>query len=176
MHPLHAWVMSLMVMLQPSAPWRDTYDRTAYAIEDAARVAPLPGEADREARVVETVAELVAVTYFESHFDPIAVGDHGQSLGLAQIGVSNLTALGLNRSQLLEPEWNLYAAAEFLKQSHRTCRGRPPDEQLAAYATGRGLCRVPEGVRASKNRIRKARALLLARPPFWTESSGAGSS
>lgn len=117
--------------------------------------------------------ELVSLTFFESHFDPNAVKDDdgGDSLGLAQVNVSNLRALGMTREELLTTDGNLRAALAMMRDSHRTCRARPWKQQLAAYATGRGLCGVPEGVRASEHRLSLAKELLREHPPVWTSTA-----
>ena len=165
-----AWIYALMIALVPSAPWKSSYLDTAHAIEDVSRESPLyPGD-DGPAR---TAAEIVAIGYFESHFDPNAVGDKGSSIGFGQIGVSNLRDLGLKSpDDLRDVRTNLRAMVTLLRESHRVCRGHPLRQQLAAYATGRGLCTVPEGIVASEHRMARAELLLREHPPYWVEVRG----
>ena len=59
-------------------------------------------------------------------------------------------------------------AVEMVAKSHRVCAGRPYEEQLGWYASGGPGCSVPEGLEASRNRLRLAERLLEARPPFWS--------
>ena len=141
-------------------------DRDA-AIEKVAHEAPLYDDDDG---VVRTVAELVSLSYHESHFDPRAVDKSGQSFGLTQIDASNLASLGLkSRDELFDPITNLRAALKLMRISHRLCRRRPAVDGLANYASGGATCSVPEGLVASRRRMRLALALLKKHPPKWVE-------
>jgi hypothetical protein len=169
-----AWILSLMLFLQPSAPWRDTFPATAEAISVAAHEAPIFTGRDA---VERTAAQLVALMWFESRFDPNAAGDHGQSLGLAQIGVSNLHALGLTREQLFDPATNTRAALRMMQLSFVVCRVHPKEERLAHYAAGGDGC--TKGIKESVHRTQLAARLLRDHPVFWSEAtpapSGSGS-
>jgi Transglycosylase SLT domain len=171
---MKSWILSLLLFLAPHSDFAWTFDATAAAIDKIVHETPIYDTNDGPER---TAAELVAVAYYESSFDPMAfhANDGAQgvnSVGLAQISTSNLPALGLSDwRDLTDPETNLRAAAKMLRASHRTCRGFPWAQQLASYATGRGLCSVPEGVVASVERLTLARRLLAERPAFWTQPS-----
>jgi membrane-bound lytic murein transglycosylase MltF len=161
------WLLSLMQLLVPQAPYADTFPATAAAIDKVAHEAPLYDDDDG---VVRTAVELVALAFHESHFDPRAVAKDGSSVGLAQIDVSNLANLGLaKREQLFDVETNLRAALKLMRISHRICRRRPPEDRLANYASGGATCDVPEGLVASRRRMKLATALLRAHPPRWIE-------
>lgn len=166
---MFAWIYTLIVLLVPHAEWSGSYEETARAIADVAEAHPLyPGEDGR----VRTAVELVAIASFESSFDPRATREDrgGLSVGLMQVNVSNLRALGLrSMEQLFDVRTNLEAAVRLLKASHATCRGRPLDDQLAQYATGGPTCSVPGGLLASRHRMKRARELLAQHPPFWSE-------
>ncbi|HEU4407112.1 MAG TPA: transglycosylase SLT domain-containing protein [Polyangiaceae bacterium] len=146
-----AWVLSLLFVLQPDAPWRASYPAPARAIAEAAeRSEPLFPGPDGRAR---TAALLVAVAYHESRFDPKAVGDGGRSFGLFQLqrgGASNFTPAVAARRSLA-----------FLRSSMNSCRDRAEDERLAAYASGR----CDRGLEASRARMRLGRALVAGHPP-----------
>jgi hypothetical protein len=146
-----AWVLSLLLFLQPDAPWRASYEETARAIAAAAAEAePLFPGPDGRAR---TAALLVAVAYHESRFRPDAVGDGGRSFGLFQHqrgGASNFT-----------PTVAAPRALASLRASRQACRARPEGEQLAAYASGR----CDRGLEASRARMALGRALVTRRPP-----------
>ncbi len=146
-----AWVLSLLLLLQPDAPWRASYEETARAIATAAELAePLFPGPDGRAR---TAALLVAVAYHESRFDPNAVGDGGRSFGLFQHqrgGTSNFA-----------PAVAAPRALETMRGSMNVCRARPADERLAAYASGR----CDRGLAASRARLALSRALLAGHPP-----------
>lgn len=164
------WIYALMVWLAPSAPWSSTYWATASAIDRVAHDSPLYETDDG---IERTAAELVAVAYFESRFDPEAVFTDrgGDSLGLEQINTSNLARLGLTRAEALEPEANLRAAVRLMRASHRTCRGHPREELLGHYASGGPTCTVAAGLVASRHRMRLAEAILRERPVYWVEAT-----
>jgi hypothetical protein len=167
--PMAVWILSLMQLLVPHAPYADTFPATAAAIEKVAHEAPLYDDDDG---VVRTVAELVALSFHESHFDPRAVDKGGTSFGLTQVDASNLGMLGLkSTSDLFDPETNLRAALKLMRISHRLCRQRPIEDALANYASGGGTCSVPEGLVASRRRMKLAAALLRQHPPRWVEVS-----
>jgi membrane-bound lytic murein transglycosylase MltF len=158
-----------MQLLVPHAPYADSFPATAAAIEKVAHEAPLYDDDDG---VVRTVAELVSLSFHESRFDPRAVDKTGQSVGLAQVDVSNLANLGLSkREELFDPETNLRAALKLMRISHRLCSYRPAEDGLANYASGGGTCSVPEGLVASRRRMRFAAALLKRHPPRWVDVS-----
>ncbi|HEU4411837.1 MAG TPA: transglycosylase SLT domain-containing protein [Polyangiaceae bacterium] len=146
-----AWVLSLLLFLQPDAPWRASYDETARAIAEAAeRAEPLFPGPDGRAR---TAALLVAVAYHESRFDPKAVGDGGRSFGLFQLqrgGASNFT-----------PQVAARRSLAMIRSSRNACRDRPENERLAAYASGR----CDRGLEASRARMRLGRSLFAGHPP-----------
>ena len=160
------WILLILQSVQPNAPWSATYEETARAIDDVAHESPIYDSNDG---VERTIAEIVAVARFESTFDPHAIGDHGQSLGFGQIGVSNVRRLGIDRDDLLDVRENVRAMVRLLKESHRVCRANAPEDQLAAYATGNARCRVAEGLAASRHRMAYARWILRTYRPFWVE-------
>jgi membrane-bound lytic murein transglycosylase MltF len=164
-----AWILSLMHLLVPNVPYADTFSATAAAIEKVAHEAPLYDDDDG---VVRTVAELVALSYHESKFYPRAVDKTGTSFGLTQIDESNLKNLGLkSREELFDPETNLRAALKLMRISHRLCKWHPREDALANYASGGGTCSVPEGLVASRRRMKLAAALLRKHPPHWVDAS-----
>ena len=161
------WILKLMQLLMPRAPYMDTYAATAAAIDKVAHEAPLY---EGEDAVVETAVDLVALSYYESRFDPKAVDKKKTSYGLTQIDGSNLKRLGIaKKEQLFDPETNLRAALTLMRISYRLCRYRPREERLANYASGGPTCSVPEGLIESRRRLKLAAALLRKHPVKWTE-------
>jgi hypothetical protein len=162
------WILSLMHLLVPQhAPYADTFPATAAAIDKVAHEEPLYDDDDG---VVRTAVELVSLAFHESRFDPRAVAKDGSSFGLTQIDTSNLATLGLTRKEeLFDIETNLRAALKLMRISHRICRGRPPEDGLANYASGGGTCSIPQGLIESRRRMRLAAALLRKHPPQWVE-------
>ena len=164
---MYVWILGLMQLLVPHAPYADTFPATAAAIEKTAHESPLYDDDDG---VVKTVAELVSLAYHESKFDPRAVDKGGTSLGLTQVDISNLGHLGLSRpEQLFDPETNLRSALKLMRISHRLCRYRPREDGLANYASGGGTCSVPQGLVESRRRMKLAAALLRRHPPRWVD-------
>jgi hypothetical protein len=134
-----------MISLQPDAPWRDTYDVTAQAIERAAN-GTLEGE-----------AELVALAWFESRFQPDAEGDSKSSFGLYQIAPGTC---GCSKDELINPESASRIAVRLIKVSRSICRDYPNEERLGWYAQGGNTCDSERGRRLSAHRIAKAKRLI----------------
>lgn len=67
-----SWVLALMLILQPEAPWKSTYQSSAEAIASAAQKHSVFDGPDGEAR---TAAWLVSLAYFEGSFKQDAAGD-----------------------------------------------------------------------------------------------------
>jgi hypothetical protein len=160
---LTAWILALIALCAPPDAARDRFDEIAGAIDDWA-------EGD-----TTLAAELVALAARESHFRPDAVGpDHlGEGYGLFQFHSSNLGVFRIGThavitktsAPLFRPAFATEVAALMVKESHRVCAGRPPEDRLGWYASGGGGCSVPEGLAASRNRTALAAWLLATRPP-----------
>ncbi len=156
-----AWILSLMLLLQPAkaTPWADTYEATAHAIADASVQSPLFTGAHGAER---TAALLVATGFFESRFRPDAIGDHGRSLCMLQVGESNLKALGVTREAMLtDLPTCLRAGLTMMKGSFSVCRGRPIEEWLGHYTAGGQGCR---GLVESRHRVGLALRLFRDHP------------
>ena len=168
------WILALLVLAAPPDASREDFDAIAQAIDVAAHESPLYVTDEREDGVARTVVELVAVATRESHLRPDAIGSDyaGFSYGLFQLHETNFLRLHLTWREAIAPLAGTRAALVLLAESHRVCRGRPIEEQLSEYASGRGRCDTPEGLRDSRNRMALARSLLARRPPYWTDTSG----
>jgi hypothetical protein len=138
-------------------PWEATYPATADALAAAAIAEPL---FDGARGAEHTLDLLVSLAWFESHFNPTAVGDGGASVGLFQIAPATA---GATRAQLLDPAQAAPIAIRLLRQSRRICKGRPVEEQLAWYARGGGGCS-DKGYELSRHRWAKAKWLYTAHP------------
>jgi hypothetical protein len=164
-----AWILTLMIALQPRAPWLDTYEATAKAIASVvAEEAPLfSGTEGRE----KSAALLVALSWAESRFDPKAVGDQGKSVGLYQIFHTNLpTPEGFARKDILGNQPNATKVAHrMLKQSMTICGKRPVEERLGWYASGDGAC--AKGLSESRFRVGLALKVFKANPPKGTKDA-----
>ena len=141
-----AYVLKLMLVAQPAAPWRSSYESTAVAIAEAANAQPLPFADDAAAR---TAALLVATARFESAFKQDAEGDplrgEPQSFCLLQVGKSNFAQLGVTR-ELMQHDIKtcVRTGLRMMHISFNVCRSRPIDERLNQYATGGGSCVQPK--------------------------------
>ena len=166
-----SWVLSLMLVAQPTAPWRSTYDATAEAIAAEANAAPLADGPER------TAALLVAVAWFESALRPDAAGDctkDGRSVActvsgsvahswcLMQIHETNHAGLSVTRAELqTDVRACVRAGLRMLTTSLRVCAAAPPRERLRWYAAGGGGCSASEDARRkSVHRIAFAERLL----------------
>jgi hypothetical protein len=152
---LARWILGLMTLLQPQAPWSDTYPATAAAIERVVvDKAPIFDGADGRAK---TAALLVALAWAESSFKPNAVG-HGGVRGLYQIG---------GHGDLSDPLKASLVAIELMRESFRLCEKRPTNERLAVYAAGGTSCKDPgdDALKKSRFRVSKGLWLFKERPP-----------
>ena len=145
-----------MLALQPEAPWKDTYQATAEAIDHAVAEQPSLFGDDPDGRA-KTAAVLVALAWAESTFKPNAVG-HGGVRGLYQIG---------GKTGMSDPLAASRTALTMIRESFRLCSARPVGERLAVYAAGGTSCKnMPEKVLAkSRFRVMKALALVKKIPP-----------
>jgi hypothetical protein len=153
---LASWILSLMLVLQPQAPWSDTYSSTASAIDQAVQEEPALFSNDAEGRA-RTAALLVALAWAESTFKPNAVGRRGVR-GLYQVG---------GRGDLSDPLKASRVALELIRDSFRLCGGRPVSERLAVYAAGGTSCKDPgtEALKKSRFRVMKGAWLVKQHPP-----------
>jgi hypothetical protein len=161
-----AWILVLMLALQPRAPWRDSYEETAKAIANVVtEEAPLFAGAEAKER---TAALLVALAWAESRFDPKAVGDHGRSVGLYQIFSANLpTSEGFKREDILgNPTNATRVALRMLRQSMNVCGKRPIEERLGWYASGNAQC--AKGLPESRFRVGLGQRIYREHPPAVT--------
>lgn len=147
-----AWIISMMVLLQPSAPWKDSYESTAIAITQAvSQETPLfDGIHGRE----RTATLLVSLAWFESRFDTKALGDHGQAHGLYQQH---------DHGVLDEPFMATIIAIQQIRISSRICKSKPLEEMLGWYAAGGNDCN--RGLKESRHRVLKALWLFRNYPP-----------
>lgn len=150
-----AWVVSLLTALEPSAPWSDTYARTAEAIAKVAESDPLfASEADGAAR---TATVLVSLAWYESHFKPDARSKDGKTLCLYQVQRSSFDD---PKEALKDPELCTRAAMKLLHRSLGECKTRHADERLALYMSGQ----CDRGGQESRYRMYLARKLLKDHP------------
>lgn len=149
---LTTWILALMVLLQPSAPWRADYEEVAKGIEEGARVVPIFAG---EQGLYRTVALDVSLAWYESRFDRHAVGDHGAAHGLFQVHATEASTVAEQVKQ----------ANALIKQSLRVCAARPFEERLGWYASGGPTCDRPGGLKASKHRMNTAVWLLRQNKP-----------
>jgi len=151
LNPFFVRVLAILIYLQPVAPWSNTYADTAHAITDVTEESsPLfAGPMGRE----RTIALLVSLAWFESHFNPEASGDNGMSHGLYQ---------QQRFGELRDPHEATVVALRELRISFRICRGHPASEGLGWYAAGGDGCENERGRRLSRHRYDKAVEISFA--------------
>lgn len=126
-----SWVVGLLMALEPTAPWSNTYEKTAEAIARAAESDPLfSAEDGGEER---TASLLVSLAWYESRLRPDAKSKDGRFLCLYQVSRSYLSEPA---KALRDPETCTRAAMQILKRSFQTCTKRPLSERLAIYISG----------------------------------------
>jgi hypothetical protein len=150
-----SWVVSLLAALEPSAPWSDTYEKTAEAIARVAESDPLYAVEDQGEE--RTASILVALAWYESRLKPTAKSKNGQWYCLYQVHKSYLSE---PEKALTDPEACTRAAMKILKRSFQTCTTRAPDERLAIFMSG--VC--DRGGVESKHRMYLAKKLLKEHP------------
>jgi Transglycosylase SLT domain len=156
-----AWVVGLMVALEPSAPWRPTYGKTAEAIARVAETEPLFDDHGEE----RTAALLVAVAWYESRLKPNAKSANGQWYCLYQVDKRWLPD---PEKALTDPEVCTRAAVKILRTSLEKCSSRPKDERLAMFMSG--AC--DKGLADSRYRMFLASKLLKEHPLTQEEGGG----
>ena len=150
---MSAWILLLMIGLQPSAPWRDTYATTANAIARAAEAEPLFAGEDGPAR---TAALLVSVAWFEGRYDPNAHNAKdpgGGSFGMFQS----------SRKPIASVDDQVKHALAALRVSFRECASRRSQDWVALYASG--SCTNVGGQLASRRRMGLAQRIFHDHPP-----------
>ncbi|MBX3191274.1 MAG: transglycosylase SLT domain-containing protein [Labilithrix sp.] len=155
------WVVGLMVALEPQAPWRATFEKSAEAIARVAESEPLFDDHGEE----RTAAMLVAIAWYESRLKPSAKSSNGQWYCLFQIDKRHLPD---PQKALVDPEICARAAVKIIKASLAKCSARPAEERLAAFMSG--TCE--RGVADSRYRMFLANKLLKEHP--FPSATGGG--
>jgi hypothetical protein len=158
-----AWLVGPMVALEPRAPWRPTFEKTAEAIAKVAESEPLFDEPDGDVR---TAALLVSVAWYESHLKPDAKSGNGRWLCLFQVDKRHLAD---PQKALSNPEVCTRAAVKILRTSLQKCAKRPKSERLAMFMSG--SC--DRGVPGSRYRMFLAGKLLREHPVPRDAGAGA---
>jgi hypothetical protein len=150
-----AWVVGLMSALEPSAPYSNTFEKTAEAIARVAESEPLfPVEEKGEER---TATLLVSIAWYESRLRQNAKSSNGKWFCLYQLGRNYLPDA---EKSLTDPEMCTRAAVKVLRQSIQVCKSRAPDERLAFYMSGH----CDRGGVESRYRMFLAKKLLKEHP------------
>lgn len=150
-----------MISLQPpsEAPWGDRFEDVATAIDTAANENPVFGTPER------TAAVLTSVAFFESHFNPDALGDctKGRPRTLAtcqSVGAFQISKAHASAEVLVDPLSAARQALRLMGTSVNICRARPLSERLGWYAWGRVGCY--HSLDKSRHRMALAATLLRA--------------
>ena len=155
------WVVGLLVALEPSAPWRSTYEKTAEAIARVAESEPLFDDRGEE----RTASLLVSIAWYESRLKPNTRSKNGQWFCLYQVHKRYLPD---PQKALDDPEVCTRAAIKIIRASLQTCAKRPLDDRLALFMSG--TC--DKGLPESRYRMFLAGKLLKDHP--FSVTSGGG--
>jgi hypothetical protein len=149
------WVVGLMVALEPSSPWRGTYEKSAEAIARVAESEPVFDDHGEE----RTAALLVAIAWYESRLKPNARSKDGQFLCLYQVDKRHLAD---PQKALDDPEVCTRAAIKIIRASLQQCgtAKKPLDDRLAQFMSG--TC--DKGLVDSRYRMFLAGKLLREHP------------
>ena len=150
-----AWVVGLLASLEPTAPWSNTYEKTAEAIARASESEPLFAVDDRGEERTATL--LVALAWYESRLKPSAKSQNGRWYCLYQVDKSYFPDA---EKALTDPEMCTRTAIKLLRRSLELCKARAPDDRLAAYTSG--VCE--RGGLESRYRMFLARKLMKEHP------------
>ncbi len=145
-----AWVLFVMLLWQPVAPWSDSYSSTAQGIIDGATAVPVFSGNDG---VNRTIALDLSLAWFESRYDLHAIGDYGRAHGLYQVHAPEATDA---KEQTIQ-------ANRMIKQSFKACANRVNTEWLGWYAAGGNDCN--RGLKESRHRMLKAMWVYKNHPP-----------
>lgn len=156
------WVVGLMVALEPSAPWRGTFEKSAEAIARVAESEPVFDKNGEE----RTAALLVAIAWYESRLKPTAKSKDGKFVCLYQVDKRNLAD---PQKALDDPEVCTRAAIKIIRASLKHCAKGPEGTRLAQFMSGR----CDRGVKDSRYRMFLA-GKLLREHPFPTGTTGGG--
>jgi hypothetical protein len=154
------WVVGLMVALEPSAPWRGTYEKSAEAIARVAESEPLFDDHGEE----RTASLLVAIAWYESRLKPTAKSKDGQFVCLYQVDKRHLAD---PQKALDDPEVCTRAAIKIVRQSLQQCSKLPADDRLAQFMSG--TC--DKGIADSRYRMFLG-GKLLREHPFPNNNGG----
>ena len=154
------WVVGLMVALEPSAPWRGTFEKSAEAIARVAESEPLWADHGEE----RTAALLVAIAWYESRLKANAKSRDGQFLCLYQVDKRHLAD---PQKALDDPEVCTRAAIKIVRASLDKCEKHPFEDRLAQFMSG--TC--DKGVNDSRYRMFLA-GRLLREHPFPNNNGG----
>lgn len=135
-------ILTIMVALQPNAPWKDSYEKTAIGIYEGAQLQPI---FSGEYGLQRTIALDLSLAWFESRFNPAALGDKGKSWGLYQFQ-------GQGKPEDVKSQTVI--ANRMILQSFKVCKAKALDERLGWYAAGGNDCE--RGLRESRHRMGKA--------------------
>jgi len=127
-----AWVMGLLVALEPKSPYAKTFEKTAEAIARVAETEPLFENEERSEERTATL--LVAIAWYESRLRQDARSKNGQWFCLYQLGRNWLPDA---EKALTDPEMCTRAAVHLLRDSIKICtKTRAPEERLAYFMSG----------------------------------------
>lgn len=150
-----SWVVGLLAALEPTAPWSNTYEKTAEAIARVSESDPLFAVENKGEERTATL--LVAIAWYESRLKPNAKSKNGKWYCLYQVDKQYLPD---PEKALVDPEACTRAAIKIIRKSMQVCANRPLDERLAIFMSG--AC--DKGILDSRHRMFLANKLMKEHP------------
>lgn len=178
---LKAWILSVMLVLEPSAPWKETFEQSSQVMAESAIKDPLFCTRDKDGNchyknddIKKTAALYLSIGWFESHFQQDAEGDCDKkkengtcvkgstphSFCMFQINDSNLKGFGTTKEEIKKDfSVCMRAANKMMRESFRICGHKPLEDRLRWYAAGQNGCpddKKEDAIRKSHHRMNKA--------------------
>ena len=182
---LKAWILSTMLALEPSSPYKETFDTTAAVAcaerdqQPALRTKQPDGACSfTDSDKKKTAALYISIGWFEGAFQQDAKGDcdkkkpdgtcvkgsNPHSFCMFQVNESNLKGLGTTKDEILKDFSKCVAAGnQMLRSSFHVCAARPLTGRLRWYAAGGPDCatkanaaKEADVARKSEHRVNKA--------------------
>ncbi len=155
-------VLAALNKIEPFGPFVPQYGELSEAIAQASNEDPLFPEDEHGCR--KTAAILIAVAWYESRFQPNAVGNQGKSFGLYQIRPVE----GVPSNAVTNPRSASFVVIDQIRTSFEACKNQPYGERLLCYVSSNGPASTKqEAVKKSYDRLLMAMRIwpMLIPPP-----------
>jgi len=176
---LKAWILSTMLAIEPSSPYKETFESTAAVFAQSAISSPLfcTKQPDGSCSFTDsdkkrTAALYISLGWFEGRFQQDAQGDcdkttangtcekgsRAHSFCMFQVNETNLKGFGTTKDEILKDFSKCVAIGnQMLRSSFRVCATQPLTGRLRWYAAGGPTCSLSaDAGKKSEHRVNKA--------------------